>query len=111
VSRLPTDVWKLKKFRLSPAVLIVVVGALVTYLLRGGFRRFEIKPYPVPPAAFTNWNDVLTHPRDISLTTFQTGVVHMDACLNLTPQAPGKPTALMCRAISPCWFTVYTIRT
>jgi len=46
--------------------LIVVVGALVTYLLRGGFRRFEIKPYPVPPAAFTNWNDVLAHPRGIS---------------------------------------------
>jgi len=50
--RLPTDVWKLKKFRLPAAVLIVVVGALVTYLLRGRFRRFEIKPYPVPPAAF-----------------------------------------------------------
>jgi hypothetical protein len=74
-------VWKLKKFRLPTAVLIVVVGALVTYLLRGGFRRFEIKSYPVPLAAFTNWNDVLAHPRNISLTTFQTGVVHMDACL------------------------------
>ena len=65
--------------------MIVVVGALVTYLLPGGFRRFEIKSYAVPPAAFTNWNDVLAHPRNISLTTFQTGVVHMDACLNLDP--------------------------
>jgi hypothetical protein len=63
----------------------VVVGALVIHLLRGGFRRFEIESYPVPPAAFTNWNDVLAHPRDISLTTFQAGVVHMDACLNLDP--------------------------
>jgi N-acyl homoserine lactone hydrolase len=31
---------------------------------------------------------VLAHPRDISLTTFQTGVVHMDACLNLDPASP-----------------------
>jgi hypothetical protein len=31
---------------------------LATYLLRGGFRRFEITPYPVPPTAFTTWNDV-----------------------------------------------------
>ena len=59
--------WKLKKFRLPAAVMIVVVGALVTYLLRGGFRRFEIESYPVPPAAFTNWNDVLVHPRKISI--------------------------------------------
>jgi hypothetical protein len=55
-------VWKLKKFRLPAAVLTVVAGALVTCLLRWGFRRFEIKPYPIPPAAFTNWNDVLAHP-------------------------------------------------
>jgi N-acyl homoserine lactone hydrolase len=81
-------VWKRKKFRISIAVLIVVVAALVTYLLRGGFRRFETTTYPVPPAAFTNWNDVLAHPRDISLTTLQTGVVHMDACLNLDPASP-----------------------
>ncbi len=65
--RLPTDVWGLKKFRLPAAVLIMVVGALVTYLLCGRFRRFEIKPYPVPHAAFTNWNDVLAQPRDIGL--------------------------------------------
>jgi N-acyl homoserine lactone hydrolase len=81
-------VWKLKKFLLPAAVLIVVVGALVTYLLRGGFSRFEITAYPVPPPAFTNWNDVLAHPQDISLATFQTGVVHMDACLNLDPASP-----------------------
>jgi hypothetical protein len=81
-------VWKFKKFRRPAAILILVVGALASYLLRGGFRRFEITPYPVPPAAFTNWNDVLTHPRDISLITFQTGVVHMDACLNLDPASP-----------------------
>jgi glyoxylase-like metal-dependent hydrolase (beta-lactamase superfamily II) len=82
------DLQKLKKFRLPAAVLIVVVSALFTYLLRGGFHRFEIAPYNVPPAAFTNWSDVLGHPRDISLVTFQTGVVHMDACLNLDPTSP-----------------------
>src|SRR5262249_55525816 len=60
---------------------------LGTYLLRGGFRRFEIAPYNVPRAAFTSWTDVLAHPRDISLVTFQTGVVHMDACLNLDPKS------------------------
>ena len=92
----------LKGFLLTTAILILSAGILAAYLVRGGFRRFEITPYPVPPAAFTNWNDVLAHPRDISLTTFQTGVVHMDA-------PPGKPTATMCRAISPCWFTGYTI--
>jgi len=80
--------WRLKKLRLPAAVLILGVGALAAYLVRGGFRRFEITPYPVPPAAFTNWNDVLAHPRDISVTTLQTGVVHMDACLNLDPASP-----------------------
>jgi N-acyl homoserine lactone hydrolase len=83
-----TDLRKLKKFRLPAGALIVVVSAFVTYMLRGGFRRFESAPYNAPPAAFKNWNDVLTHPRDISVVTFQTGVVHMDACLNLDPTSP-----------------------
>src|SRR6266568_1265752 len=83
--RMATHLRNLKKFRLPTAILIVAVSVLVTYLLRGGFRRFEIASYNVPPAAFTNWDDVLRHPRDISLSTFQTGVVHMDACLNLDP--------------------------
>ena len=77
-----------KRFLLTAAFLFVAVAALAGYLVRGGFRRFEIAPYPVSPAAFTNWNDVLAHPRDISLTTLQTGVVHMDACLNLDPASP-----------------------
>ena len=80
----------LKKFVLPVAVLIVIVGAVVGYLLRGGFRRFELAPYKVPPAAFMNWSDALKHPREISLVTFQTGVVHMDACLNLDPSSPGQ---------------------
>jgi len=80
--------WKLKKFRRTVAILMVAIAGLAAYLLRGGFHRFEIKPYPVSSAAFTNWNDVLAHPRDISLTTFRTGVVHMDACLNLDPASP-----------------------
>jgi N-acyl homoserine lactone hydrolase len=78
----------LKKFLLAAAILVVATGAMAVYLVRGGFHRFEITPYPVPPAAFTNWNDVLAHPRDISLTTLRTGVVHMDACLNLDPANP-----------------------
>jgi N-acyl homoserine lactone hydrolase len=78
----------LKRLRLPAAFLILAVAALITYLLRGGFRQFAITPYPVPPAAFANWSDVLAHPRDVSLTTFQTGVVHMDACLNLDPTSP-----------------------
>src|SRR5215831_13542872 len=82
---------KLKKLLVSAAVLMAAVIALVTYLLRGGFHRFEIAPYKVPPAAFTSWTDVLTHPTDISLITFQTGVVHMYACLNLDP-ASLKPS-------------------
>ena len=83
-----TDLRKLKKFLLPAGALIVVVSAFITYMVRGGFRRFEVAPYNAPPAAFTNWNDVLTHPRDISVVTFQTGVVHMDACLNLDPTSP-----------------------
>ena len=63
-----------KGFLLTAAILIVAPAALAVYLVRGGFRRFEITPYPVPPPAFTNWNAVLAHPRDISLTTFQTGM-------------------------------------
>ncbi len=79
---------KFKKFLLSAAVLIVVIGSMIGYLLRGGFRRFEIAPYKVPPSASTSWSDVLTHPRDISLVTLQTGVIRMDACLNLDPASP-----------------------
>ncbi len=83
-----SDVWRLKKLRFPAAVLILAVGALAAYLVRGGFHRFPVTAYRVPRAAFTSWNDVLAHPRDISLTTFQTGVVHMDACLNLDPASP-----------------------
>ena len=78
----------LKKLLLAAAVLILALVALAIYLVRGGFRHFEIKPYPLAPAAFTNWNDVLANPRDIFVTTFRTGVVHMDACLNLDPASP-----------------------
>jgi N-acyl homoserine lactone hydrolase len=79
---------KLKRLLLAAAILVLAIGALATYLVRGGFRQFDITPYPAPPAAFTNWKDVLAHPRDITLTTLQTGVVHMDACLNLDPASP-----------------------
>jgi glyoxylase-like metal-dependent hydrolase (beta-lactamase superfamily II) len=72
----------------SLALLLLTVAIAATYLLRGGFSRFEITAYRVPPPAFTNWNDVLAHPRDISITTFRTGVIHMDACLNLDPASP-----------------------
>ena len=71
----------------SVAILLLLVAIVLAYLLRGGFRRFEITPYPVPQAAFTNWNDVLAHPEDISVTTFRTGTIHMDACLNLDPES------------------------
>lgn len=69
-------------------ILILVLCAAAIFLVRGGFRRFNVTPYPVPAAAFANWNDALAHPRDISLTTLQTGTVHMDACLNLDPASP-----------------------
>ncbi len=78
----------LKRFLFGAAILVLALVVFAVYLVRGGFRRFEVTPYPVPPAAFTNWNDVLAHPSDISLTTFRTGVVHMDACLNLDPASP-----------------------
>jgi N-acyl homoserine lactone hydrolase len=86
--RYTADVRTLKKFLLTAAILILALGALGAWLLRGGFRRFETTPYAVPLPAFTNWNDVLAHPRDIALTTLQTGVVHMDACLNLDTASP-----------------------
>jgi glyoxylase-like metal-dependent hydrolase (beta-lactamase superfamily II) len=76
------------KFGRLAAILALVVIAAITYLLRGGFHRFEITPYPIPPPAFTNWKDVLGHPSDISIRTLQTGLVHMDACLNLDPESP-----------------------
>ncbi len=81
---------KLNKFWRPAAVLILAVGVLVAYLLRGGFRRFEITPYPVPASAFRTWNDVLAHPSGISMGTIQTGIIHMDACLNLDPESPGQ---------------------
>ena len=79
---------RLKTFLVAAAILVVAVSTVAVYLVRGGLRGFEITPYPFPTAAFTTWDDVLAHPRDISLTTFRTGVVHMDACLNLDPASP-----------------------
>ncbi len=106
-----SDMRILKAFLLTAAILTVAAAALAVYLVRGGFRRFEITPYPVAPVAFTNWNDVLAHPRDISLTTLQTGV-HPRGTRAHEPQ-PSSPerqrTATTRRAISPCWFTGYTI--
>jgi glyoxylase-like metal-dependent hydrolase (beta-lactamase superfamily II) len=72
----------------AAAILSATLALLALYLLRGGFRRFGTTPYPVPARAFAGWNEALAHPRDISLTTLQTGVVHMDACLNLDPASP-----------------------
>src|SRR5262249_40085714 len=72
----------------SVAILLLTVAILTAYLLRGGVSRFEITRDPVHPPAFTNWNDVLAHPRGISVTTLRTGVIHMDACLNLDPASP-----------------------
>jgi glyoxylase-like metal-dependent hydrolase (beta-lactamase superfamily II) len=78
----------LKPLILPPLFLLVVVCVSILYLLRGGFQRFEAVPYKVPPPSFTNWNEVLRHPQDISVVTLQTGVIHMDACLNLDPASP-----------------------
>lgn len=86
--RLTIDVRILRKVLLAAAILILAISAMAAYLVRGGFHRFEIAPYPVPTPAFTNWNDALAHPRDISVTTLWTGLVHMDACLNLDPASP-----------------------
>ncbi len=78
----------LKKIGLFFVLLIISTAAAGTYLLRGGFQRFVVVPYGVPATAFNNWNDVLRSPRDITLVTVQTGVIHMDACLNLDPKSP-----------------------
>jgi glyoxylase-like metal-dependent hydrolase (beta-lactamase superfamily II) len=82
-----TDLRKLTKLLLAFVVLIVLACAFVTYMLRG-FQRFEVATYSVPPAAFTTWDEALSHPSDISLVTLQTGIVHMNACLNLDPKSP-----------------------
>src|SRR5215471_14075013 len=82
---------KLKKFLLFSLLLTMAVAGGVAYLLRGGFHRFVVMKYSVPAASFTNWNDVLSHPREISLKTIPTGLIHMDACLNLDPASPRQP--------------------
>jgi N-acyl homoserine lactone hydrolase len=79
---------KLKKILGTAAILVLCAGVLGMYLLRGGFRHWDVRPYPLPAAAFKNWQDVLAHPDDLSVHTFRTGVVHMDACLNLDPESP-----------------------
>jgi glyoxylase-like metal-dependent hydrolase (beta-lactamase superfamily II) len=84
----PNEKRNFKKFGRLVAILVLAVVAPITYVLRGGFRRLEMTPYPVPRAAFNNWKDVLGHPSEISIRTLQTGVVHMDACLNLDPGSP-----------------------
>jgi len=77
----------LRKIGLFSILSIIATVAAAAYLLRGGFHRFIVAPYKVHPAAFSSWNDVLKNPRDISLVTIQTGVIHMDACLNLDPKS------------------------
>ena len=69
-------------------MLIVGIAAVVVYLLRGGFGRFDARPYPVHATVFKSWDQVLAHPGNISMGTLRTGVVHMDACLNLDPGSP-----------------------
>jgi glyoxylase-like metal-dependent hydrolase (beta-lactamase superfamily II) len=77
----------LRKIGFFAALSIIATLAAIAYLLRGGFHHFVVTPYRVPPPAFTSWNDVLRNPQDISLVTLQTGVIHMDACLNLDPKS------------------------
>ena len=72
----------------SLAILLLIAGVLAAYLVRGGFRRFDAAPYPIPAATFATWSETLAHPRDISVNTLQTGVIEMDACLNLDPSSP-----------------------
>jgi glyoxylase-like metal-dependent hydrolase (beta-lactamase superfamily II) len=72
----------------SLAIVALLACGAAAYLLRGGFHRFDAIPYPVPPSAFISWSDTLAHPSNISVTTLQTGVIHMDACLNLDPASP-----------------------
>ena len=88
MSERPAGLRTLKRFLRVAVILVLAVGALAAWLLGGGFHQFESRPYPVPSAGFSSWNEVLAHPRDISVTTFRTGVVHMDACLNLDPASP-----------------------
>ena len=78
---------RMKKYGLAAAILVLIVCGTFLYLLRGGFRRFETTPYKLPPSPSTNWDAVLSHPRDIALVSLQTGVVHMDACRNLDPES------------------------
>jgi N-acyl homoserine lactone hydrolase len=75
----------LKKALIAAAVAILGVGAAAAYLLRGGFGGFPVTPYAAHRTRFRDWGDVLGHPSGISMGTLQTGVVHMDACLNLDP--------------------------
>ena len=77
-----------KKVLVATAILVAAVVVSFAFLLRGGLQRLQLTPYPAPAAAYTNWNDVLSHPRDISLVTLRTGTIHMDACLNLDPASP-----------------------
>ena len=79
---------KVKKLGFAASILLLAICCSLIFLLRGGFCRFETTPYKVPPSSFADWNDVLSHPQEISLVTLQTGVVHMDACLNLDPKSP-----------------------
>jgi N-acyl homoserine lactone hydrolase len=72
----------------SAATLVLIAFILAAYLLRGGFHQFHSTPYEIPPAAFASWNDALAHPRDISVATLQTGIIQMDACLNLDAASP-----------------------
>ena len=78
---------RLKKLQLA-VILIVAVFGFVFYLLRGGFRHFEVVPYKAPASAFTNWDAALDKPSEISLVTAQDGVVHVGARLNLDPASP-----------------------
>lgn len=83
-----TGLLRLKRFLLALAIILAVICVSFVYVFRGGFHHLELAPYKVPAAAFTNWNDVLSHPQDISLVTLRTGTIHMDACLNLDPASP-----------------------
>src|SRR3569832_689272 len=77
-----------KKVLVATAIMVAAVVVSFVFSLRAGLRQLQLTPYPVPAAAFTNWYEVLSHPRDISVVTLRTGTIHMDACLNLDPASP-----------------------
>jgi N-acyl homoserine lactone hydrolase len=90
---------------LALAVLAVILG--VGFLVRDGFARWPLTPYPISPASSRSWDEVFAHPSPVVVETLVTGFIDMNRCDNLDQS---NPVTASCRSPEPLADLVHLVR-